>query len=42
VLAGDPDGAARAGSLLGVLLLLVLAYRLILRAVRRRRDRDPP
>jgi hypothetical protein len=44
VLAHDPNGAARAGALLGVLLLLVLAYRLVLRAVRRRRDRDrgPP
>ena len=42
VLADDASGAARAGAIIGALALLVWAYRRILRAVRRRRDRDPP
>ncbi len=42
VLADDPSGAARAGAILGVLVLLVLAYRWLLRAIRRRRDGHEP
>ncbi len=42
VLADDPTGAALAGAILGALLLLVLAYRWLLRAIRRRRDGHGP
>jgi uncharacterized membrane protein (DUF2068 family) len=42
VLAKDPSGSVRAGALVGALVLIVLAYRRILRAVRGRRDRHPP
>ena len=46
VLADDPDGSARAGAIVGVVVLLVIGYRWLLRAIRRRqdgdRDRDRP
>ena len=42
VLADDPGGATRAGALFGLLVVLAWGYRLLLRAIRRRRDRDQP
>ena len=42
VLADDLDGSARAGAIVGVIVLLVVGYRWLLRAIRRRQDRHRP